>query len=268
MSNFDVNYSAFYNLIYKDKDYEKEAKFIYLLLKKHLGSNLNDLCGLDLACGTGRHIFELEKLKLRLDGSDISSNMISVASKSALQYDSKADFYNYSFQKCNEITKKYDYVISMFSAIDYLTTNEDLNLSLQNVHGLLHDEGLFIFDCWNGNAVTRDYSPVKVLKKSDGNKEIIRISNTQIDLLKQIATVRFNCILFNNSVKELEFDEIHPMRYFYFQEMRNILSANNFEIIGIRGFLSEEDSIDPFELRILNSMRLSRPVSPWAPASS
>src|SRR3569833_217076 len=129
MANFDADYSLFYNLIYKDKDYKKEARFIYGLLKQHLKSAPQDVKGLDIACGTGRHIFELEILGLKLDGSDLSASMIEVAKKTALDNGSSASFYNYSFQEGNKIGKKFDYVISMFSAIDYLTKKKNLNLT-------------------------------------------------------------------------------------------------------------------------------------------
>src|SRR3569833_1758330 len=139
----------------------------------------------------------------------------------------------------------------MFSAIVFFFCFVDLNLTLGNIYGLLTDNGLYVFDCWNGNAVTRDYSPVKVLKKSQDNIDIMRVSRTDLNLINQVATVKFNCTLFEDDKKKTEFDEVQEMRYFYFQEMQNFLNQNNFDIVEVRGFLSESNSLlDPYEWNI------------------
>ena len=45
-------YSQYYDLLYRDKDYEREAAYIDALLRRHgvLGKNI-----LELGSGTGRH---------------------------------------------------------------------------------------------------------------------------------------------------------------------------------------------------------------------
>ena len=52
MSIFD-NYSQYYNLIYKDKDYETEVDYTHRLLTRfNSGKKL-----LELGCGTGIHAY-------------------------------------------------------------------------------------------------------------------------------------------------------------------------------------------------------------------
>jgi len=246
---FNTNYAAFYNLLYADKDYKGESLYIDQLIKKYK----SDAAGvklLDLACGTGRHAFELEKLGYIVDGSDISEGMILAASEAASKQGSSINFYNYSFQDADKIGRKYDAVISMFSAINYLTSYTDLSKTLSNISGLLKENGIFIFDYWNGNAVVRDYSPVKVLQKSNDEGEIMRISRTQLDLLSQIASVEFSCMYFKDQVKQLEFSELHQMRYFYFQELQNILELNGFKISYRSAFLNTDGRLDPYDWNI------------------
>ena len=52
-------YSAIYDLIYRDKDYAGEANFVAALIKQHAPRREMQLRVLDLACGTGRHAMEL-----------------------------------------------------------------------------------------------------------------------------------------------------------------------------------------------------------------
>jgi len=247
---FKNHYAKFYNLLYSQKDYTSEASFINQLIQKHKQQPAKNLKILDLACGTGKHAFELEKLGYTVAGSDISTDMVQIAKETGEIVNSNCEFFNCSFQECNKITGKYDVVISMFSAINYLTSYEDLEKTLKNIRGLLKEDGILIFDYWNGNAVTRDYSPLKVLRKSNDEGELMRISKTSLDLFKQIATVEFTCLYFQNDVKQTEFTEIHPMKYFYFKELESFLKINGFGICHQSAFMNLDTELDPYEWNV------------------
>lgn len=245
---FDNNYAEFYDLFYQDKNYKKETDYIHQLIKKHTAEE--NISVLDLACGTGKHAFELEKLGYTVTGSDISADMINIAVKKASETGSKVSFFNHSFQEANHIPGTYDVIISMFSAINYLTDFEDFNTTLTNIYSLLKPNGVLIFDYWNGNAVTRDYSPLKILRKVNGESELMRISETDLDLFNQIANVNFTCIYFKDNIKQVEFKELHRMRYFYFKELENLLSLNNFKISSRSQFLDIDGELDPYNWNI------------------
>ncbi|HEY2400385.1 MAG TPA: class I SAM-dependent methyltransferase, partial [Steroidobacteraceae bacterium] len=55
---FDA-YAAYYDLLYRDKDYPGEARYVQSLLRRH-GVSDGDL--LELGCGTGRHAEQLVRL--------------------------------------------------------------------------------------------------------------------------------------------------------------------------------------------------------------
>jgi SAM-dependent methyltransferase len=247
---FDV-YAAFYDLMYKDKDYRGEAKYIDQLVRKFSKKDSGVISLLDLACGTGKHLFELSALGYKnLSGSDIASAMIQVARKNAEQKKVNIPFHNFSFQESDKIAKKHDVVISMFSAINYLTAYEDQIRTLKNIHSLLHEGGLFIFDYWNGCAVTESYSPVKVLRKKQDESEIVRISETSLDRITQQATVKFTCSYLKDNVRISEFEEIHLLHYYYFAEMKNLLLSQNFEILYVGPFMRPDEPLDSKEWNI------------------
>lgn len=225
-------YAAYYDILYQDKDYTKETLFISQLIKEEFAINNNDIRVLDVACGTGRHAIELSKLGYNVSGSDQSEEMIEKALKESEMRNLDIKFYNESFQTIGRITEKYDVILSMFSAIDYLTSYDDISIAFQNISSLLHDDGVFIFDFWNGNAVIDSFSPVRVKRVNKDGIEIIRISETSINRISQLATVKFHFMVIDNDRLIKEFDEEHIIRYFFLQEMNDLLQANNFEVVA------------------------------------
>ncbi len=250
MSATFSDYAEYYDLLYKDKDYKKEAEYVVALIRKfHLG-NPGGIHILDLACGTGRHAFELENMGFSIEGSDHSQSMIERARAAARERGGGTQFYNHSFQTAGLLGKKYDVIISMFSAINYLVTYRDFSLAMQNIGSLLAENGIFVFDYWNGNAVLRDHSPSRVLRKRAGDMEVVRTSETTIDPREQLARVRFTFLCLKNSLKKAEFEEIHHIRYFHFKEMETLLNINGFQIVYISPFMNLDKPVQPYDWNI------------------
>jgi len=244
-------YAFYYDLLYKEKNYKMEAEYISKLIRKFTKKKSHAERVLDLACGTGRHAFCLADLGYAVEGSDISSEMIGIARRNARRLNKKVRFHNYSFQESNNIRGKFDVVLSMFSAIDYLTNLKDLSKSLKNIYNLLNEDGVFIFDYWNGNAVVRDYSPIKVLRKQDSHGGgIVRISETNLDIFNQLCIIKFSFMYFGKNSKMQEFEETHKLRYFYFDEINTFLELNGFKTIYRGPFMKLNESLDPFEWNV------------------
>lgn len=249
-NQFDA-YAAFYDLLYKDKNYKAEAEYIDQLIDKFSKKKKKETDLLDLACGTGRHLQQLYTKGYRsLLGSDISKSMIDVAKKNAKNQKQDFKFYNYSFQESHQISRKFDVIISMFSSFNYLISNKDQSRALNNIYNLLNNDGLFIFDYWNGNAVTQNYSPVKVLRKKEKKSELIRVSETKLDLINQDAIIKFRCNYLENDKKILDFEETHHLHYYYFSEMKNLLTSHHFEIVHMSPFNKMNKPLSPYDWNI------------------
>jgi len=247
---FESSYSKFYDLLYQDKPYKEEAKFIKDLIKNTYGDS-KDISILDLACGTGKHLYELSKLGFdNLNGSDISSSMIEEAERRFEQNSVDAKFYSYSFQDANKINGNYDVVTAMFSAVNYLTTFKDQLKTFKNIYDLLKPGGIYLFDFWNGNAVVEYYSPVRYLRKGGSNHEILRISSTTLNKVEQSAEVNFDCFLINKEKIELQFNEVHHLHYYFFSEMRNLLETTGFKIVNTVPFMAPEKPLEADEWNI------------------
>ena len=84
---FDA-YSTYYDLLYRDKDYAAESKFISEILESHIGSKKGSI--LELGCGTGIHAEHLSNMGFDVTGVDLSAKMIEVArSRSSKTFNSK-----------------------------------------------------------------------------------------------------------------------------------------------------------------------------------
>ena len=255
MSEIFSDYAEYYDLLYEDKPYQAEAEFIAALITRFSGSADSTQRIIDLACGTGRHCFELAAMGYGVEGSDISAPMITRAEHAARVLDAPVTFHNHSFQEARLIGKKYDVALTLFSALCYLTTHHDIMASLKNIHDLLEPQGLFIFDYWNGNAVVKEYSPLKILQKTGPGRELIRISRTTLDITAQVAHVDFQFICLENGVKQHGFTEQHAVRYFFFKEVETYLDICGFDLLYRSRFMGESYTPDDWNITIVARKR-------------
>ena len=75
-SNVFEDYSAYYDLLYHDKDYAKEADYVAQTLRA-ADPSVSDL--LEFGSGTGRHGRLLEERGLRVLGVERSKSMVAAA---------------------------------------------------------------------------------------------------------------------------------------------------------------------------------------------
>jgi ubiquinone/menaquinone biosynthesis C-methylase UbiE len=101
---FDT-YSRYYDLLYKDKDYTAESKYINNLLKQF---NMRGKRILELGSGTGKHANILTKYGYEIVGIERSAEMVSKAKQ-----DKKFRCVIGDITKIN-LNKKFDAALSLF----------------------------------------------------------------------------------------------------------------------------------------------------------
>jgi len=244
---FNADYSAYYDLLYQDKDYAGEAAFVRELIRRHVDRPPAGVSLLDLACGTGKHALELARMGFRVAGSDQSAGMLKQAAENFAKGRLPGEFYPQSFQTADAIGRTFTVVTSMFSAVNYLTTLRDLSLALRAVGRLLEPGGLFLFDFWNGNAVLAGYSPVRVKSVSDGDRRLLRTSETSLDPIHQTAHVHYHVVLSQRDRIVADFEEDHHLRYYFPQEMVDLLELHGFEVLQRCPFMRPDEEITPLE---------------------
>jgi len=226
------DYSKYYNLLYRDKNYSEEVDYVDSLIKKFHPKTKQLL---DVGCGTGKHAKLLAKKNYTIHGVDLSEQMLQVANATSEP--------NTSFSQGDvrtfELNRKFDTVTALFHVMSYQTSNDAVVSSLKTVHKHLNEGGLFIFDCWYGPAVLLDLPGLRVKEMEDDNIKVIRISRPLLDFNQSIVEVNFEVNVFDKSNRNLQtISEKHPMRYFFQNELNFFSQYCGFDILDTYAWLT------------------------------
>ncbi|MBI2043103.1 methyltransferase domain-containing protein [Candidatus Pacearchaeota archaeon] len=222
---YDEKYAKYYDRFNEGKDYVKEVEFVSEVLKK-FGANERKI--LDLGCGTGLHEKEFSRRGYDMMGLDLSGEMIEIASernpKCKFVVGDMSDF-------C--LNEKFDAIISMFSAMGYLTENQQIEGFFNSVKKHLKENGLLVLDVWNGLGVMNELPISREKSAKIGNLKIVRRSFPDLDSKNHINKVRFNVKIFDGEKLIEEYDENHKVRFFFPQELKKYLEDAGFELLHL-----------------------------------
>lgn len=228
MSSYVGKYAEYYNLIYADKPYQKEAEFVHGCIQRHSARQTVKL--LELACGTGRHAAQLAKLGYEIVATDYSEDLLAVARQNA-HPDAAVSFEMQDMRELALGARTFDAAYCLFDSIGYVQTNESILSVLCSLHTCLHSNGLFIFEFWHAAAMLRGFEPhrERVWQLPQGRLE--RTSDTRLDVTRQLAQVDYVLRELRNDGSLVETKETQINRYFLVQEMALFLSQSGFEPI-------------------------------------
>jgi len=134
-------YSRYYDLLYKDKDYQAEADYINRLLQQYVSQRCDIL---EFGSGTGRHAKILANdFGHKIYGVEISADMVANAEEHENVTSVVGDMRVYKAQRT------FDCILSLFHAVSYLTSDSDVKLFLSNANRHLAIGGILIFDVWS-----------------------------------------------------------------------------------------------------------------------
>lgn len=226
--NFNL-YGKYYDLLYKDKDYDAEANYITKCIKSYF-SNARTI--LEFGSGTGGHGIKLQKKGFDVFGLERSEQMVEEASRYGFPC-MQADIVNF------EINKKFDIVISLFHVISYITDNVSLCKVFKNAAKHLNPGGLFIFDVWYSPAVYNLKPETRIKKVENEVIKIIRIAEPYVHINLNIIDVNYNILVNEKGTNNwMEFSEKHPMRHFSIPEIEILASFTDFKIIKTEEFIT------------------------------
>jgi len=179
------NYAKYYDLLYQDKDYEKEIDFIVSLIEQH--SHKKILRILDIGCGTGIHANYLAEKGYLVTGIDFSEEMIDIANKNK---HFNTEFYIGDATNFN-IKIKFDIILSLFHVVSYQTSNKNISNMFNHVYKHLKKGGLFIFDFWHAPAVLIEKPTIKIKRIENDAIKITRIAEPSLDILCNTVDVKY-----------------------------------------------------------------------------
>jgi len=237
--NVFAGYSRYYDLLYRDKDYDGETQWVAGLLKKHAPAAGSLL---EIGSGTGLHAAKLAGLGYSVTGVDLSQGMLDAAEERRSGLDT-AIAGRLAFAKGDarsfRLEKKFDAVISLFHVMSYQTTNEDLAAAFASARAHLVEGGTFIFDCWYGPAVIRQWPSITTKELSDDNTHVRRIAEPVIHAGTNIVDVNYTVTVTDRQTAASEvLKETHNMRYLFTPEVELALGAAGMKLVESRGWLS------------------------------
>jgi len=248
MQSFGTNYARYYDIFYSNKDYKSECDFLENLFLRYSEKRVQTV--LDLGCGTGGHVLELARRGYKLVGIDISEGMIEVARQKQKMYNLQAEFYLSPMQNFS-LDCKFDAVICMFNAINYVVNEDDLERTFKNVYEHLNKNGLFIFDFRNGIPSLREYSPLRISWFKKDDLRILRISENQIEAMEQLFFTTYTCLVFKDQMLIEEIKDKHIVRFMFPREVRFMLKKTGFEVLFMSRFLEPNKAADEHEWNIV-----------------
>ena len=238
MKEIFASSAKFYDLIYKDKDYAGEAQYVFDKIK---GFRPKCESLLELGCGTGNYSYPFRNLGLKVHGIDASSEMISIANQKTSSMGTNNISFEVSSAENLYSSTRWDSVISLFFMLGYQISDESLQETLKHVRSVLGKDGLFVFDFWNAPCV---------LKTGCSSKKIV-VENEELWVSRESTPKRVdgkNCIRIKQSYSAEEkgsgntysFDEMHEVRFFFREDIVQLLEENNFELLHVESFMNDK----------------------------
>ena len=226
------DYSCYYDLLYRDKDYLGEVDYIKALLTRH-GVGQGDL--LEFGSGTGKHARILAQQGYQVHDIERSDRMVA---KSA-----SAD--GFTCQQGDICTVKlgrtFEAVLSLFHVVSYQTSNADLIAVFARAAEHLHAGGLFVFDFWYSAALYAQRPAVRVKRMPAAQVEITRLAEPVIYPNERRMDVNYTIIARDLASGALPTTtETHPMRHFSLPEIDLLAAAQGFKRIGAEEFLTSK----------------------------
>lgn len=234
-------YAEYYDLIYQDKDYEKECDFIEEIFQNFSSNPVKTI--FDGGCGTGGHAILLARRGYEVTGIDNSEIMIKRAKEKAGRANLSLSLHVADLRQLN-LSRRFDACICMFAVMDYITETKDVLKTLVNIGRHLQKDSLFVFDFWNGLAVLRSLPSVRVKTIQAEGKKIIRIAQPELDAFNHLCRVYYHLLITKDNALIDEIEETHIIRYFFPQEIRHYLEEAGFETLRVCPFLDLSGKVD------------------------
>lgn len=220
-------YARFYDLLYRDKDYEAETEFLIGRLRRWAPRASNIL---EVGCGSGRHGLCMSEAGYRVTGIDVSADMVALACRHAAGASAEVRdrlAFKQGDIRSVKLGETYQAATSLFHVVSYLTSDADLHAGFASIRRYLDTGGVFVFDFWHAPAVLAE-GPQRREKvvEADG-WHIHRRTEPEWEKGHDIVRVNFHVTAIEMATGKVhEFKEEHSMRYFYPDALNAILAEH------------------------------------------
>lgn len=223
-------HAELYDLFYQEKAYAEEASAIRGLLA-HAGIE-PPASLLDVACGTGSHALEFDRLGFRVTAVDHSDAMLAIARRRAAVADRPISFVRQDMRSLELDERTFDAAVCLFDSIGYARTNEGVASTLEGLRRHLRPGGALIVEYWHAAAMLRQYEPVRTRSWDVDGTEVLRISETRLMPEQQLAEVAYRVLELRPDGTYNSLQEVQTNRYFLVPDMEDRLDHAGFDVLG------------------------------------
>lgn len=237
MSNFQ-KYSAFYDLLYRDKDYAAEARYVAAKVRSF---NPSAQYILELGSGTGRHGRLLAEMGFDVYGVERSPEMVSVANAHNVTANGTQGSFSCEVgDVCTaNLGRTFDAVISLFHVVSYQTSDAALRAAFQVAADHLAPGAPFLFDVWHAPAVVAQRPSERVKELADERHRVRRIARPMHNEAQNTINVVYELECEDRlSGKIAHFSEEHLMRYLFPAEIIRLAEASHMRCVDSEEFLT------------------------------
>ena len=174
---FSSLYSECYDLMYADKSYDKEAEFVVTALKR---GGIESGSVLSIGAGTLNYETRIAAQGYSIHGIDQSQAMLDLGrEKLAALGISGISLEKGDMLALPKYERAFDAALIMFNVLGYCRNEEEAGRVFAGVARNIRPGGVFMFDCWNRQAVLADPPQSRWKKFSGGGRELYRLTEAR-----------------------------------------------------------------------------------------
>ncbi len=225
-------FAQYYDLLYAQKDYVREAAKLKRLIAKYKQSKGNTL--LDVACGTGHHVKHL-KGQFQCTGVDVNQDMLDMAKRNVKD----VAFVNADMTTLN-LGKTFDVITCLFSSIGYVKTLPKLRKTICNFAKHLKTGGVVLIEPWFTKATYHIGSPH--MTTYDGKElKIARLAVSQVK--GDISVIDMHYLVAERDKVVKHFVDRHEMSLFETDQTLQIMKEAGLKTRFLRNGLLRDRGI-------------------------
>jgi SAM-dependent methyltransferase len=216
----------YYAIEDKHRDIADDILLIRNLLKGKQNPTL-----LDLGCGTGEHMEQLQQLGFNCTGIDKSRDMLRIAQ---MRFPHSGNYLEGDIASF-DFFEDFDIIISLFGTFNYIIEDEDIVRALWNTWKAMKPGGIGLFEVWNAIPIR------KIQEKTLGHISTTKFEGVIIDrergfsLIdgnKTIVKVNYRYTVSSDGFEETVLDK-HVMRAFEREEIEGFIRESGFSIKNV-----------------------------------
>lgn len=250
INSFTGLHAEFYDLVYADKPYAEEATFVLAQIERVLGRAPRTL--LDIACGTGQHAAEFAAAGIEVHGLDFNAELLEHARRRAPHL----EFVLQDMTELNLGDARFEAVTCLFDSIGYPQRNDLVIAALRGARRHLTPDGVLAVEFLHAPAMVSHSTRLRVRRwETPDGSELIRVSETTLDLAEQAMTVQYELIELRPDGSYARGRERQANRFFSVPEMEALMTAAGLHPEASVPAYEQEREIGPDTFHVLSIAR-------------